>query len=117
MAVEEELDAPGVTWTGVAADPAEGVPVAELLLLAASVVAAAPGVEAAGGVAAGSVEAGFGAGGIVGSFATVRGAICKGSAAPASGRSGLTRISVVVEPFDASAVLAGLGAADAICTV
>lgn len=116
MAVEEELDAPGVTWTGVAADTAEGVPVAELLLFMPSGVVAAPGAEAAGGVAAGSVEAGFGAGGIVGSFATVRGSICKGSAAPASGRNGLTRTSVAVEPFGAAAVLAGLAAA-AVCTV
>ena len=96
MAVEEELaggvelGAPGTTWTGVAADPAEGVPVAELLLFAVSGVAGAPGAEAAGGGAAGSAEAGFGADWIVGSLATVMGVICKGSAVLASGRSGLT---------------------------
>jgi hypothetical protein len=101
MAVEEELtggveggvelDAPGATWTDVAADPAEGVPVAELLLLAASGVAASPDVEdGARGVAAGSAEAGLGADGTVGPPATVTGAACTGPAAPAAGGSGLT---------------------------
>ena len=84
-----ELDAPGATWTDVDADPAEGVPVAELLLLAASGVA--PDVEdGAKGVAGGSAEAGLGADGTVGPPATVTGAACKGPAAPAAGGSGLT---------------------------
>ncbi len=81
MVVEEELtggvelDAAGAALTGVAADPAEGVPVAEPLLLAALGVAATTDVEdGARGVAAGAVDAGLGAGGAVGPLATVTGA-------------------------------------------
>jgi hypothetical protein len=86
-----ELDAPGATWTDVAGDPAEGVPVAELLLLAALGVAASPDVEeGARGVAGGSAEAGLGADGTVGPPATVTRAACTGPATPAAGRSGLT---------------------------
>jgi hypothetical protein len=115
MAVEEELtggmeiDTPGAIWTDVIVDPAEGVPVAELLLLPASGVAASPDAEdGAGGIAAGWAEAGFGADGTMGPLAVVTGAACKGPAAPAAGRSGLTWIGVVVEPFDAAAVLVAL---------
>jgi hypothetical protein len=95
VALEEELtggmgiDTPGATWTDVAADPAEGVPVAELPLLTASGVAASPDVGASG-VAAGPAEAGLGADGTVGPLATVTGAACKGAAAPAAGGTGLT---------------------------
>jgi hypothetical protein len=84
MAVEEELtgamgtDTPGATWTDMAVGPAEGVPVAELLLLAAS------------GIAAVSAEAGLGADGTVGTLATVVEAACEGPAASAAGRSTLT---------------------------
>jgi hypothetical protein len=75
----------------VAVDPAEGVPVAELLLLAVSGVAASTGVEDdARGVAAGTAEAGLGVGGTVGPLASVTGAACTVPAAPAAGGSGLT---------------------------
>lgn len=131
-AVEEELtggmgiDTPGATWTDVTGDPTGSGPVAEFPLLTASGVAASPDVEdGAGGAAAGSAEAGGGADGVAGSLATVVvGATCKGAAAPAAGGSGLWLISVVVEPFDAAAVLVewgaagfAVGAAAAVCTV
>jgi hypothetical protein len=106
VAVEEELtggmgtDTPGATWTDMAVGPAEGVPVAELLLLAAS------------GIAAASAEAGLGADGTVGTLATGVETACEGPAAPAAGRSTLTWIGVVVEPFDAAAVLVAVVTAD-----
>ena len=97
VAAEEELtdgveiDTPGAAWTGVAVDSAGSVPVAELSLFTVSGVAASTDVEGgARGVAVGSAEAGLGSDGTVGSLATVRGAACKGAAALAAGRSGLT---------------------------
>jgi hypothetical protein len=81
---EVELDAPGVIGTDMAADPADGVPAAELLLLTVGGIAASPGAE----VGASGVAAGLGADGTAGPLATTMGA-CEDPAAPPSGRSGL----------------------------
>jgi hypothetical protein len=107
----------------VVVNPTEDVFVVEFPLFTASGVAASPGVEDdARGVTAG--EAGLGADGIVGSLAALGGATCKGSAAPAAGKSGLTLTSVIVELFNAvagwielAAAAFGVGAAAAFCTV
>ena len=116
VVVEEELiggmgiDTPGATWTDVAADPAAGVPVAELPLLTALGVAASPDVE--DGARGGLAEAGLGADGTVGPLAAVTGVACNGPAAPAAGGIELAWIGVVVELFDVAAVLVAVVTAD-----
>jgi len=97
------MDAAGVAWTAVAG--------LKLAVFSASAVTASPALD--GGAA------GFGAGGLAGSLATVIGPVCKGSAAPAAGRTGLMSTSNVADPSGATAgFVAGFAAgAAATCTV
>jgi hypothetical protein len=115
------MDAAGVTWAGMEADPLDSDPVAELWFSASGVTARPEVEDGDGGVAAEAVDAGSGA--AEGSFDTVIGVTGEGPAGPDAGRTGLMSISSVIDPLGAEAVSLALvtavfaAGAAASCTV
>jgi hypothetical protein len=92
-----ELDASGVTWTDVGADPPEGVAATGFAADGVAALLAADGVTALltadGAVVLLGVDGAvvlLGVDGAMALFATVTEAACEGTAPPAAGTAGLT---------------------------